>query len=90
MVKVLNDFAGTLRPPRYARDGPSRLTDRAAMTLPSSSRSAPDASRISSTCDGHPVAEFAGAEPAFDDSAVGARPNAGGVGARTAEQVQAR
>ena len=59
------------------------------MTLPSSSRSAPEASRISSTCGGRPVAEFGCAEPAFDDGAVGARPHPGGVGAGTAEQVQA-
>ena len=87
---MLSDFAGTLRPPRYARDGPSRLTDRAAMTLPSSSRSAPEESRISSTCDGHAVAEFGCGETAFDDGTVGARAHPGGVGARTAEQVQAR
>jgi hypothetical protein len=48
VVKVLSDFAGTLRPPRYARDGPSRLTDLAAITLPSSSRSAPEESSTSS------------------------------------------
>ncbi|EUA90959.1 hypothetical protein I551_2707 [Mycobacterium ulcerans str. Harvey] len=39
-------MAGTLRPPRYAREGPELLTDRSAITLPSSSRSAPDASSM--------------------------------------------
>ena len=58
VVKLLSDFAGTLRPPRYARDGPSRLTDRAAMTLPSSSRSAPRR-RESRRSRSHVVAELA-------------------------------
>ena len=60
------------------------------MTLPSSSRSAPDDSRISSTLVGHAVAEFGCGETAFDDGAIGAGTHPGGVGARPAEQVQAR
>ena len=60
------------------------------MTLPSSSRSAPEESRISSTCAATPSSEFGGGETAFDDGPLGARTHPGGVGARTAEQMQAR
>ena len=59
------------------------------MTLPSSSRSAPEESRISSIRTVDALAEFGCGEPAFDDGALGARPHPAGVGARAAEQVQA-
>ena len=60
------------------------------MTLPSSSRSAPEDSRIVVDLDGHPVAEFGCGETSFDHRTVGAGAHPGGVGAGTAEQVQAR
>ena len=62
--------------------GPSRLTERAAMTLPSSSRSAPEDVEDLVDLRGHPVAEFGGAEPAFDDGAVGTRADPRSASAR--------
>ncbi|SKU53883.1 Uncharacterised protein [Mycobacteroides abscessus subsp. abscessus] len=51
-MKLARDLAGTLRPPRYARERPSEVTDRAAITLPSSSRCAPEESSTSVTSAG--------------------------------------
>ena len=60
------------------------------MTLPSSSRSAPDDVEDLVDLDGHAVAEFDCGETPFDNRTVGARTHPGRIGAGTAEQVQAR